>query len=164
MRFILSFVCLIIFSCCSKINTIDTSSLDFQTKYIDSLNTIFTNEYSEITNRIYEISDDDIIHKLVSKTKNKFDTTQFYQKLEFSIKLLDKRQYIIQQEIFFAKDQLNELKQDIKQHKISLTQYESQIDLQEQMIETLKERIDSSIFFFNKISGSIENSIQQNEP
>jgi len=152
--YLISILLLTIISCKNE-RQINISSLNSYIKTTDSINVSFSKIYNNTLEGIYKLSDDSIVADSISKLIIIPDTLLFYQFLEYNIAEIEKNYYSMQQEIFFAKDQLIGLKEDVKKKNISSIQYELQLESERKMIELLKERVDSNILIFDNISISL---------
>jgi len=152
--YLISILLITIISCKNE-RQINISSLNSYIKTTDSINVNFSKIYNNTLEGIYKLSDDSIVADSISKLIIIPDTLLFYQFLEYNIAEIEKNYYSMQQEIFFAKDQLIGLKEDVKKKNISPIQYELQLESERKMIELLNERVDSNILIFNNISISL---------
>ena len=71
------------------------------------------------------------------------DTIGFYKFIQNNISELGDIYYATQQEIYFAKDQLEELKEDVSNNQISPIQFEFELETNKKMVQQLKEFVDS---------------------
>jgi len=152
--YLISILLITIISCKNE-RQINISSLNSYIKTTDSINVNFSKIYNNTLEGIYKLSDDSIVADSISKLIIIPDTLLFYQFLEYNIAEIEKNYYSMQQEIFFAKDQLIGLKEDVKKKNISHIKYELQLESERKMIELLNERVDSNILIFNNISISL---------
>ena len=79
----------------------------------------------------------------------------FYEFLQQNISDLNEIYYYAQQEIYFAQDQLEGLKEDVERNQISAIQYELQLESGKEMIELLKERIDSIMHIIRDVADAL---------
>ena len=138
-------------SACKKEHPINIAALNYSIELTDSMNDSFSEAYNSTLEKIYKLSDDSLFADSISKLILLPDSFLFYPYLEYLFNNLKESYYIIQQEIFFAKDQLIGLKEDVKRKDISPVQYELQMEQQSKMLKLLHERIDSNILVFNKV-------------
>lgn len=136
---------------CSKKNNSENPVLNQYIKQVDSLNEIFTETYNDALEKIYAVSDDSLKADSLSKVIEIPDTLLFFQYLTLEVNSINESYYNIQQELFFAKDQLNGLKEDLENNEISQIQFELQLEAQERMLKTICERSDSNMMIFKHI-------------
>lgn len=148
----ISLVSIIAVCSCKKREVINTQSLDESIKIVDSLHNAIAENYKFTITGIYEIIDDTILADSISKMVILPDTLLFYKLLQRNILELDELYYQVQQEIYFAKDQLKGLKEDATENMISKAQFEIQIESNDEMIKVLKQLIDSNMSVINSIS------------
>jgi len=143
---------LLIFSSCKRKSSIDFSELDQYLKYTDSLNVLIDTKYQNVIDGIYSLIDDTIKADSISRIAVLPGNQMFYPYLQNTLTTSDEIYYYSLQEIFFTKDQLNELKNDAAKKQVSNVQYEIQLDANIEMFKVLKERIDSSLTYFDSVS------------
>jgi len=149
-------LCILIFSLsCKSKKSIDSAELSTIINQTNDLSEHFTQIYNATLHGIYVISDDSIIADSISKIIILPDTLLFYEYLEQNINLVNKSYYTIQQEIFFAQDQLDGMKEDVDKKRISDVQYYMQLESQKEMLETLTERVESNISAYLDISDKL---------
>jgi hypothetical protein len=142
---------LLFFFGCKNKNSIDSSELNTIINETNILSEQFTQNYNNSLHGIYIISDDSIVADSISRIVSLPDTLLFFEYLEQSINLINDSYYTIQQEIFFAQDQLDGMKEDVDKKRISDVQYYMQLESQKEMIETLRERVESNMNVFQDI-------------
>lgn len=157
MRYLLLIITLVylLFASCKKKENIDTSMLDNYISTIDSLNNALTEISNKTINGIYKISDNTVIADSISKIVLLPDNVMFYEYLKKKILEINDVLYDSQQEIYFAKDQLEGLRDDVSQNQTSAIQYEMQLESEKEMLELLKRRVSSSIQIIKDISDSL---------
>jgi len=143
---------LLIFSSCKRKSSIDFSELDSYLKCTDSLNVLIDTKYQNVIDGIYSLIDDTIKADSISRIAILPGNQMFYPFLQNTLTTSDEIYYYSLQEIFFTKDQLSELKNDAAKRQVSNVQYEIQLDANIEMYKILKERIDSSIKYFDSVS------------
>jgi ATP-dependent Lon protease len=149
-------ICILIFLFgCKNKNSIDLAELTTIINQTNDLGDQFTQSYNTTLHGIYKISDDSIVADSISEMITLPDTLLFFEYLEQNINLINDSYYTIQQEIFFAQDQLDEMKKDVDKKRISDVQYYMQLESQKEMIETLRERVESNISIFQDISNTL---------
>jgi hypothetical protein len=149
-------ICILIsFFACKNKNSIDSTELTAIINQTNYLGEQFTQSYNTTLDGIYKISDDSIVADSISKIITLPDTLLFYEYLDQNINVINDSYYIIQQEIFFAQDQLDGMKEDVDKKRISDVQYYMQLESQKEMLETLRKRVESNISIFQDISTSL---------
>lgn len=138
------FLAFLVFACKRNVK-IDISFVDESLMLTDSLNNLLTDHYNKTLKGIYKITEDSILADSISKRVIVPDTFQFYEYLQYNIARLEDMYYLVQQEIYFASDQLTGLKEDVDEKQISPIQYELEIESQNAMIDLLVELVDSNL-------------------
>ena len=96
------------------------------------------------------------------------DTLGFYQYLEIDIQNLN--EFVIQtkKEINFTRDQLLSVKTDYLENKITDIEFEKEITEIHQMIDFLKERVDTNMMLINRrynpLFNNLNDTLQYEEP
>ncbi len=126
---------------CDKGKRIDLTELDCQIAKVDSLNNKLFMHYDFTLKGIYKISEDSLLADSISGIVALPDTTVFYEFLSYKISELESLNYRTKQEILFAQDQLQGLKEDVSKKQISDIQFELQMQSQENMISYLIELV-----------------------
>lgn len=149
--------CLIValFISCNSNKRIDVSALQSQISEVDSLNNELLYHYNYTLQGIYRISEDSLLADSISRLIIIPDTTVFFEYLGNKISELETLNYITQQEIFFAQDQLIGLKEDAKEKNISQVQFELELESQKQMIDYLKELVNTNTKAIDEIAGEL---------
>lgn len=145
----------ILLSNCKNRKSVDLSPVESYISFTDSLNTLLSDKYNYTLTKIYTLTEDSILADSISKLVILPDTLGFYEYLRYNINELDNILYLSQQEIFFVKDQLDGLKEDVKAKQISNIQYELQLESQKKMIELVEELIDSNLAVIKEIANSL---------
>lgn len=130
---------------CKQNQRIDTEFVDQNLHLTDSLNTLLTQKYDETIKGIYLLTEDSILADSISDLVILPDTFQFYEFLQFNLTKLEDNYYQTQQEIYFTRDQLNGLKEDVEEKQISSIQYELELESQKAMVKLLVKLVDSNI-------------------
>jgi hypothetical protein len=149
--YLIAFLIVINISCKNE-HPINISELSFYIEKTDSINDHLSVIYNTTLEEIYRISDDSLAVDSISKLVQTPDSLLFFQFLEYTIGDLKRNYYSIQQEIFFSKDQLIGLKEDVGKNKISRIQYELQLESEKKMLDLLTERVDSNIKILRNVS------------
>lgn len=149
---------------CKRREVIDTESVDSLIEITDSLLNEVQNHFNFTSSNFYLLIDDSIKLDSLAKNINISDSVGFYQFLEQNISDFNEIIAEIHSEIFFAKDQLNSLRNDIIKADISKSEYLQEINDVSEMIHFLVERIDSNIYLidlkFNVVFFPVNDSIQ----
>lgn len=149
---------------CKRREVIDTESVDNLIEITDSLLNEVQNHFNFTSSNFYLLIDDSIKLDSLAKNINISDSVGFYQFLEQNISDFNEIIAEIHSEIFFAKDQLNSLRNDIIKADISKSEYLQEINDVSEMIHFLVERIDSNIYLidlkFNVVFFPVNDSIQ----
>ena len=123
----------------------DFSDLDRLTSVTDSLLRYLQLSSDEISKNLYFISDDSVKRDSLIHVLNLPDSIGFYQFIEKSLTELNEIVFQIQQEIYFAKDQLNSVRIEYLNNDISETEYLIEIAELLELIQFLEERVDSNL-------------------
>jgi len=142
----------LILSSCKRKSSIDFSELDCYLKYTDSLNVLIDTKYQFVIDGIYSLIDDTAKADSLSHVVVLPVSQMFYPYLQNTLATSEEIYYYSLQEIFFTKDQLQELKEDVIKSQISKVQYEIQLNANMETFKILKERVDSSINYFDSVS------------
>jgi len=142
----------IIAASCKQKSSIDLSELDQHVNFTDSLNLLLDTKYQNVMDGIYSLIDDTAMADSLSRVVVLPVNQMFYPYLQSTLATSEEMYYYSLQEIFFTKDQLNELKEDVIKNQISKVQYEIQLNANMEMFKVLKERVDSSINYFDSVS------------
>jgi hypothetical protein len=149
---------------CKKREVIDTESVDSLIEITDSLLDAVQSHFNFTSNNFYLLIDDSVKTDLLALNINIPDSIGIYQFLEQNISDFNEIITETQSEIFFAKDQLNSLRNDIINADISKSEYLQEINDVSEMIHFLVERIDSNILLidskYNKVFFSINDTVQ----
>ena len=148
-------VILFLFVNCKRKESIDTSSLDYCIIKTDSLSKELSVIFNQTLSGIYKISDDSLMADSISRKVILPEAVMFYEFLQQKISDLNEIYYYAQQEIYFAQDQLEGLKEDVERNQISAIQYELQLESAKEMIELLKERIDSTMHIIRDVADAL---------
>lgn len=143
---------------CTSTQTKENPLLKEYTFEVDSLSIHFTENYNLVINTIYNVSEDSALADSLSQVVQIPDSLLFYQYLDFEINKTKDTYYNIQQEIFFAQDQLKGLTEDANSNDISDIQLNIQLEAQRKMLSLLKDRVDSAIKDFNQLSIKLRSS------
>lgn len=161
---VILFFILFFFYNCKRREVIDTESVDSLIEITDSLLNEVQNHFNFTSSNFYLLIDDSIKLDSLAKKINISDSVGFYQFLEQNISDFNEIIAETQSEIFFAKDQLNSLRNDIIKADISKSEYLQEINDVSEMIHFLVERIDSNIYLidlkFNVVFFPVNDSIQ----
>lgn len=161
---VILFFILFFFYNCKRREVIDTESVDSLIEITDSLLNEVQNHFNFTSSNFYLLIDDSIKLDSLAKNINISDSVGFYQFLEQNISDFNEIIAEIHSEIFFAKDQLNSLRNDIIKADISKSEYLQEINDVSEMIHFLVERIDSNIYLidlkFNVVFFPVNDSIQ----
>lgn len=123
----------------------DFSDLDRLTSVTDSLLRYLQQSSDEISKNLYFISEDSTKRDSIIHILNLPDSLGFYQFIEKSLTELNEIAFQIQQEIYFAKDQLNSVRNEYLNNDISETEYLIEIAELLELIQFLEERVDSNL-------------------
>lgn len=140
---------------CRKNRNIDLDALENRIAKVDSLNSELQKHYDFTLKGIYTISEDSILADSLSKLIVIPDTTVFFEYLSYKISELENINYITQQEIYFAQDQLEGLKEDVKKKQISEIQYELEVESQKQMINYLNQLVSDNTKSIENIAAEL---------
>lgn len=143
---------LILISACKRKEVINTSILDQYLQNADSMHQALTEKYKFTMSGIYHIIDDTLLADSISNLVVLPDHILFYEFLQMNISELDDLYYQAQQEIYFTQDQLKELKEDALENNTSKIQFAMQLDSNKEMLNLLKELIDSNLAVIKSIS------------
>lgn len=165
LRIIILILASILFSNCKRKEAPDTTKVDKLLLVTDSLLDIVQNQYNFTSDNFYLLIDDSLrIHSLAQNI-NLPDSLGFYQYLEQNISDFNEIILQTQREIYFAKDQLSSLKNEFLNNQISKSEYISETKDVYEMINFLKERVDSNIYLinekYNTLFFSIKDSAQK---
>jgi len=160
------FVCIpLLFTSCINKKVKDVSGVDKLLLVTDSLLDIVQNQHNFTSDNFYLLIDDSLRIDSLAKNINIPDSLGFYQYLEQN--MTDCNEIILQtqREIYFAKDQLASLKDEILNNQISKSEYILETKDVYEMIRFLKERVDSNIYMinekYNTLFFSIKDSTQK---
>jgi len=145
---ILIFILFFLYNC-KRREVIDTESVDSLIEITDSLLNAVKSHFNFTSNNFYLLIGDSIKLDSLAQNINIPDSIGFYQFLEQNISDFNEIITETQSEIFFAKDQLNSLRDDIVKADISKSEYLQEVNDVSEMILFLKERIDSNIYLIN---------------
>ncbi len=165
LRIIILILASILFSNCKRKEAPDTTKVDKLLLVTDSLLDIVQNQYNFTSDNFYLLIDDSLrIHSLAQNI-NLPDSLGFYQYLEQNISDFNEIILQTQREIYFAKDQLSSLKNEFLNNQISKSEYILETKDVYEMINFLKERVDSNIYLinekYNTLFFSIKDSAQK---
>ena len=162
LTFIIVFI-LFFFSNCKREEIIDTKSVDSLIAVTDSLLNAVQSHFNFTSDNFYLLIDDSNKLDSLAQNTNIPDSIGFYQFLEQNISDFNEIITETQSEIFFAKDQLNSLRNDIIKADISKSEYLQEINDVSEMIHFLKERVDSNIYLidnkYNSVFFSVNDSV-----
>ncbi|NOQ24774.1 MAG: hypothetical protein GQ564_05360 [Bacteroidales bacterium] len=148
---------------CKRREVNDTVSVDSLIEITDSLLNAVQSHFNFTSDNFYLLIDDSIKLDSLAQNINIPDSIGFYQFLEQNISDFNEIITETQSEIFFAKDQLNSLRNDIINADISKSEYLKEINDVSEMIRFLEERIDSNIYLidskYNIIFFSVNDSV-----
>jgi peptidoglycan hydrolase CwlO-like protein len=142
-------VSLVFFTNCKKTEVKDTGSIDSLVVSVDSLLHVIEFQSQYTSDHFYALIDDSLKIASLTQRMDIPDSLGFYQFLEQNINSFNELILETKSEIFFAKDQLNSLKSEIKNRSISITEYEQEMKELREMILFLENRIDSNIYIID---------------
>ncbi len=155
----------ILVSNCKRKEVPDTTKVDKLLLVTDSLLDIVQNQYNFTSDNFYLLIDDSLRIDSLAQNINLPDSLGFYQYLEQNISDCNEIILQTQREIYFAKDQLSSLKDEILNNQISKSEYILETKDVYEMICFLKERVDSNIYLinekYNTLFFSIKDSTQK---
>ena len=165
LRIIILIFVSILFSNCKRKEVPDTTKVDKFLLVTDSLLDVVQNQYNFTLENFYLLADDSLRIDSLSQNLNLPDSLGFYQFLEQSISDFNEIILQTQREIYFAKDQLVSLKDELLNNKISKSEYLLETSDVYKMISFLKERVDSNIYLikekYNALFFSVNDSVQK---
>jgi len=133
------------FCSCSTRMEKDFSELDELNIITDSLLNLLQVNFEKSSENLYMISDDSLKRDSLIEVLNLPDTIGFYQYIEKNLHELNEIVFHIQQEIYFAKDQINSIKSEYQGNDISESEYIEEISDLHEVIHFLEERVDSNL-------------------
>ncbi|MBU8893395.1 MAG: hypothetical protein KOO66_11495 [Bacteroidales bacterium] len=167
MRFIniISVFILLLFNGCITEKNKDVSEVNKLLLVTDSLLNVIQNQYNYTSENFYLLADDSLRVDSLAQGLNLPDSLGFYQYLELNINEFNEIFIQTQQEIYFAKDQLSSLKNELLNSEISKSEFLMETSDVKDMVRFLKERVDSNIYLINQKYNipffSIKDSVQK---
>ncbi len=149
MRILFIGLIILLTTSCTNKKEKDLSDLDRLTSVTDSLLSRLQLSFDEISKNLYFISDDSTKRDSIIQVLNLPDSLGFYQFIEKSLTELNEIAFQIQQEIYFAKDQLNSVRNEYLNNDISETEYLIEVTELLELVQFLEERVDSSLTFID---------------
>lgn len=167
MRFLTSILLIFIlffFYNCKRREVDDTERIDDLIQITDSLLNTVRDHFNFTSDNFYLLIDDSIKLDSLAQNINIPDSIGFYQFLEKNISEFNVLITETQSEIYFAKDQLYSLRNDIVEADISKSEYLEEINNVDEMIRFLVERIDSNLYLidskYNMVFFRVNDSVQ----
>jgi hypothetical protein len=150
MRIIPTLLIVIFLSACVNKKEKNFSDLDKLNLITDSLLNLLQVNYDNTSENLYYISDDSLKRDSLIQVLNLPDSMGYYQYMEHSLNQLNEIVFQTQQEIYFAKDQLNSLKMEYENNDISESEYSDEVSDLYKIVQFLEERVDSNIYLIKK--------------
>lgn len=155
-------------SSCKRTQTKDPLEINSLLSVIDSMLSEVNIKQDQMLTNLYILTDDSLKVDSLSKVIDLPDTLGFYQYLEIDIQNLN--EFVIQtkKEINFTRDQLLSVKTDYLENKITDIEFEKEITEIHQMIDFLKERVDTNMMLINRrynpLFNNLNDTLQYEEP
>lgn len=155
----------VLFSNCKRKEAPDTTKVDKLLLVTDSLLNIVQKQYNFTSENFYLLIDDSLRIDSLAQNLNLPDSLGFYRYLGQNMNDCNEIILQTQREIYFAKDQLSSLKNEFLNNMISKSEYILETKGVYEMMDFLKERVDSNIYLinekYNTLFFSIKDSTQK---
>lgn len=150
MRFFYFLIISLVAISCSNDKKKDFSELEKLSQTTDSLIRQLQNNQAQISDKLYFVADDSVKRDSLMRELNLPDSMGFYRYIEKSLNDMNEVVFQTQQEIYFAKEQLNSIKTEYVNNNISETEYLIELDELQILIQFLSGRVDTSLSFIQK--------------
>lgn len=162
MRFFYFLVIILFALSCSNEKKKDFSELEKLSQTTDSLILQLQNKQAQISDRLYFLADDSVKRDSLMRELSLPDSMGVYRYIEKSLNDLNEIVFQTQQEIYFAKEQLNSITTEYDNNNLSEKEYLMELDELQILIQFLNKRVDTSLSFIQKnyhLDASYQDSI-----
>ena len=150
MRFFYFLIISLVAISCSSEKKKDFSELEKLSQITDSLIRQLQNNQAQISDKLYFVADDSVKRDSLMRELNLPDSTGFYRYIEKNLNDMNEVVFQTQQEIYFAKEQLNSIKTEYDNNNLSEKEYLIELDELQILIQFLSGRVDTNLSFMQR--------------